>query len=154
MRGGPGHQDADARRLSYSLLRACREGPRRRATEQRDELAALHLTTPSTSASRLLLQRATDEDSVLNNFAKDRLHVCLCKRSQRLRANISKGAAAQSKRGHGNVIWCLNNCDHVVLAQCPECILHVRPALFRHVFECLRPFRRILDIADSLIREA
>jgi hypothetical protein len=47
--------------------------------------------------------------STLDHLAKDRLDVCLRKRSQRLRPNISKGAAAQSKRSHGNIIRCLNN---------------------------------------------
>ena len=49
-------------------------------------------------------------DSTLDHLAKDRLDVCLRKRSQRLRANISKGAAAQSKGSHGN------NRNDVVLA--------------------------------------
>src|SRR5262245_26620070 len=75
------------------------------------------------------------KDLTLDHLTKDRLHVCLCKRSQRLRANISKGATAQSKRGHGNVIWCLNNRDHVVRTQCPEGIPHGRSALLRHFFE-------------------
>ena len=55
-------------------------------------------------------------DSTLDHLAKDRLHVCLRKGSQRLRSNISKGTTAQSKRSHGNVIWCLDNRDDVVLA--------------------------------------
>src|SRR6266566_9258383 len=54
--------------------------------------------------------------STLDHLAKDRLDVCLSKRSQRLRANISKGAAAQSKRSHGNIIRCLNNRNDIVLA--------------------------------------
>jgi len=44
MRGGPRHQYAHAWYLARSadrLLRARRERPRRRATEQRDELAPL-----------------------------------------------------------------------------------------------------------------
>src|SRR5262245_55956569 len=76
----------------------------------------------------------------LDHLTNDRLHVCLCKRSQGLRANISKGATTASKRGHGNVIWCLNNRDHVILAQCPESIPHVPSALLRHFFEGVCPF--------------
>jgi hypothetical protein len=85
-------------------------------------------------------RQAALQDLTLNHLTNDRLHVCLRKRSQRLRANISKGATAQSKRGHGNVIWCLNNRDHVVLAQCPEGIPHGRSALLRHFFEGVCPF--------------
>src|SRR5262245_45087202 len=81
------------------------------------------------------------KDLTLDHLTKDRLHVCLCKRPQRLRANISKGATAQSKRSHGDVIWCLDNRDDVVLAQCPEDIPHGRSALLRHFFEGVRPFR-------------
>src|SRR5262249_44500624 len=55
-------------------------------------------------------------DSTLDHLAEDRLHVCRRKRSQRLRANISKSATAQSKRSHGNVIWCLDNRDDVILS--------------------------------------
>jgi hypothetical protein len=58
-------------------------------------------------------RQAALKDLTLDHLTNDCLHVCLRKRSQRLRANISKGATAQSKRGHGNVIWCLNNRDHV-----------------------------------------
>jgi hypothetical protein len=54
--------------------------------------------------------------STLDHLAKDRLDVCVRKRSQRLRANISKGAAAQSKRSHGKIIRCLNNRNDIVLA--------------------------------------
>src|SRR5262245_36224894 len=85
-------------------------------------------------------RQAALKDLTLDHLTNDRLHVCLCKRSQRLCANISKGATAQSKRGHGNVIWCLNNRDHVVLAQCPEGIPHGRSALLRHFSEGVRPF--------------
>jgi hypothetical protein len=46
-------------------------------------------------------RQAARKDLILDHLTNDRLHVCLCKRSQRLRANISKGATAQSKRGHG-----------------------------------------------------
>src|SRR5262245_36042419 len=99
-------------------------------------------------------RQAALKDLTLDHFAKDRLHVFFRKRSHRLRANVSKGATAQSKRSDGCIIGCLDNCDHVVRSQCPECVLHVRSTLFRHAFECLRPFRRILDVADSLIREA
>src|SRR5262249_5956542 len=86
-------------------------------------------------------RKAVLKGLTLDHFTNDRLHVCLCKRSQRLRANISKGATAQSKRGHGNVIWCLNNRDHLVLAQCPEGVPHGRSALLRHFSEGVRPFR-------------
>src|SRR5262249_2346846 len=41
-----------AYRLRHRLLRACRERPRRRAAEQRNELAALHSITSSARASR------------------------------------------------------------------------------------------------------
>src|SRR5262249_5927498 len=85
-------------------------------------------------------RQAALEDLTLDHLTYDRLHVCLRKRSQRLRANISKGATAQSKRGDRNVIWCLNNRDHVVLAQCPEGIPHGRSALLRHFFEGVCPF--------------
>src|SRR5215472_5349619 len=53
MRGGPGHQDADAWRLARSasrLLRACRERPRGRAAEQRYERAPFHSITSSASS--------------------------------------------------------------------------------------------------------
>src|SRR5262245_62392158 len=43
-------------------------------------------------------RQAALEDLTLDHLTYDRLHVCLRKRSQRLRANISKGATAQSKR--------------------------------------------------------
>jgi hypothetical protein len=51
--------------------------------------------------------------STLDHLAKHRLDVCLRKRSQRLRPNISKGAAAQSKRSHGNIIRCLDYRDDI-----------------------------------------
>src|SRR5262249_41206961 len=54
MRGGPGHQEADAWRLACSanrLLRARRERPGRRAAEQRDEVAPLHLRGHSMTSS-------------------------------------------------------------------------------------------------------
>jgi len=54
--------------------------------------------------------------STLDHLAEDRLDVCLRKRTQRLRANISKGAAAQSKRSHGSIIRCLNDRNGIVLA--------------------------------------
>src|SRR6516164_5314299 len=48
----PAHQYADPAHL-LGLLRACRERPRRRATEQRDELAALHLRGHSITSSAM-----------------------------------------------------------------------------------------------------
>jgi hypothetical protein len=75
-------------------------------------------------------RQAALKDLTLDHLTNDRLHVCLCKRSQRLCANISKGATAQSKRGHGNVIWCLNNRDHVVLARVQKVSLTVAPHFF------------------------
>jgi hypothetical protein len=110
------------------------------AAEERDERAAPHSITSSARASSVggtsrpsavgsrkindLAEFCRLRDRQvgrffhrdLNHLAKDRLHVCLRKRSQRLRANISKRATAQSKRSHGNVIWCLDNGDDVVLA--------------------------------------
>src|SRR5436309_1872210 len=64
----------------------------------------------------------TLRDSTLDHLAEDRLHVCLRERSQGLCADVAKGASAQSKRGDGYIIWCLDNCDDVVLSQCPEYI--------------------------------
>src|SRR5262245_3241430 len=81
---------------------------------------------PRSSSCAFVARQAALKDLTLDHITNDRLHVFLCKRSQRLRANISKGATAQSKRGHGNVIWCLNNRDHLVLARCPEGIPHSR----------------------------
>jgi hypothetical protein len=51
-----------------------------------------------------------------DHLANNRFHVCVTKRSQGLCANVSKGATAQSKRSHGDVIWCLYNRDDVILA--------------------------------------
>ena len=113
-----------------------------------------HLEAERFADHAFVARKAALKDLTLDHLAKDRLHVCFRKRSQRLRANVSKGATAQSKRSDGCIIGCLDNCDHVVRSQCLECVLHVRSTLFRHAFECLRPFRRILDVADSLIREA
>src|SRR5262249_5345754 len=48
--GGNGHEHTDAPH-SLALLRAQRERPRRRTTEQRDELAASHSITSSARAS-------------------------------------------------------------------------------------------------------
>src|SRR5207247_9725070 len=106
-------------------------------------------TNPRSSSWRpaqILLWRRTGRpgplrDSTPDHLAKNRLHVCLCKRSQGLCANVSKSATAQTKSGDGYIIWCLDNCDDVVLSQCPEYVLHGRSALFRHVFEGVRPFR-------------
>jgi hypothetical protein len=56
MRGGPGHQHADARHLAHSpnrLLRARRERPCRRAAEQRDDVAPVHSITSSARASSI-----------------------------------------------------------------------------------------------------
>src|SRR5262245_16211134 len=64
----------------------------------------------------LVARQAALKDLTLDHLAKDGLHVPLRKGSQRLSANISKGTTAQSKRSHGNVIWCLDNRDEVVLA--------------------------------------
>src|SRR5262249_28680731 len=106
-----------------------------------DAERACTLMTCGVASDQLCSYAPVTLHSTLDDLAKDRLHVCLRKRSQRLRAHISKGAAAQSKRSHGNIIGCLDDCDDVVCSQCPEYVLHVRSALFRHVFEGFRAFR-------------
>jgi len=63
-----------------------------------------------------ILAGGTMRDSTPDHLAKDRLHVCLRKRLQRLCANVSKGASAQSKRSDGCIIWCLDDCDDVALS--------------------------------------
>jgi len=83
--------------------------------------ASLHVDhPPSCELATKLAGRWTGHTftSTLDHLAKDRLDVCLRKRSQRLRANISKGAAAQKhpKRSHGNIISCLDNRNDIVLA--------------------------------------
>jgi hypothetical protein len=88
-----------------------------RAAQKRDEREPRHsIISSARSINFGGTSRPSAMDSTLDHLAKDRLHVCLRKRSQRLRANISERATAQSKRSHGNVIWCLDNRDDVVLA--------------------------------------
>src|SRR6516162_1776881 len=82
----------------------------RRASLHVDDPRSCELATSSSADGPFTLH------STLDHLAKDRLDVCLRKRSQRLRANISKGAAAQSKRSHGNIIRCLDNRNDIVLA--------------------------------------
>src|SRR5262245_28939999 len=129
-RAGPREANLDASQITDKERQGA-FGPPDRACRNR---RASFLVAPSWRARQAL------KDLTLDHLTNDRLHVCLCKRSQGLRANISKGATTQSKRGHGNVIWCLNNRDHVVLAQCPESIPHSRSALLRHFFEGVCPF--------------
>src|SRR5262249_56888067 len=124
------------------VVRSRGERPRGRAAEKRDERAALHSITSSARASSIgstMDQPALK--STLDHLAKDRPHVRLRKRSQRLCANVSKGAGAQSKCSDGNIVWCVNDCDDIVLSQCPEYLFHSRTAFFCHIFEGVRPLR-------------
>jgi hypothetical protein len=82
----------------------------RRASLHVDDPHSCELATNSSADGPFTLH------STLDHLAKDRLDVSLRKRSQRLRANISKGAAAQSKRSHGSIIRCLDNRNDIVLA--------------------------------------
>src|SRR5262249_38858230 len=63
-----------------------------------------HFEAERLAGHAFVARQAALKDLTLDHLSKDRLHVCFRKRSQRLRANVSKGATAQSKRSDGCII--------------------------------------------------
>jgi len=70
-----------------------------------------------------------------------------------MRSPVAEFAKTQSERRHRHIIWRLDDCDDIVLAERPEHILHGCSRLFSRVLEVFRPLRAVFDLVNSLIRE-
>src|SRR5262245_29427658 len=103
-----GHRCGDRQALERGRRRSRGELQGERVMNSRRFIVAVirspHRRWRAASAAQGRASSWSRKDLTLDHLIKDRLHVCLCKRPQRLRANISKGATAQSKRSHGDVI--------------------------------------------------